>query len=223
MGEMGGLGEKKLAVVRGSPVEAEQAASGADPAECDASILEVILEHPVVPSGLRVHHRPDGEPVDELHWVAGALEGCIRLLDEGRNVRVHRHVGSGRAWLRVPFEEGIHRAHDRGVPSKRADHVRDACRLCGVRTSHRRLVSAQDANGESFKKKDYILRYGEKGCATYGRNGLLGGLLERRQPCPPPRDPLPRPQRKVLVVRLRRVEDASKKRRKRAEKEHLRW
>ena len=49
---------------------------------------------------------------------------------------------------------------------------------------------------ELVKKANKLLRYGEEGCATYGRNGCVGGEIKspqrrgsRRHSRPPPFDP----------------------------------
>ena len=44
-----------------------------------------------------------------------------------------------------------------------------------------RTVTGSVAEMRAPQKKNSILRYGEKGCATYGRNTCLGGEMKYRR------------------------------------------
>mmetsp|Transcript_71014 Transcript_71014/g.157890 ORF Transcript_71014/g.157890 Transcript_71014/m.157890 type:complete len:323 (-) Transcript_71014:258-1226(-) len=137
---------EQLIIVLLLPVEREQAAARTDPREGDTRIAQVILEHPVIAAGGGVHHRPYREPVLELEREARFFECCVRLGHKRVDTRMHCVVLLGRLRARVPFEKGVHRAHDCRVASERTDHVGDACRLLRVGARHRLLFAAQHAN-----------------------------------------------------------------------------
>ena len=81
------------------------------------------------------------------------LERGVRRLDERVDVLMHVHVHLRRLRPRMPFKEGVHRAHDGRVAGEGADDVRDARGLCGVGTRHRLLVAAADADREAAAQR----------------------------------------------------------------------
>mmetsp|Transcript_97465 Transcript_97465/g.303563 ORF Transcript_97465/g.303563 Transcript_97465/m.303563 type:complete len:200 (+) Transcript_97465:234-833(+) len=71
------------------PLEGEEQAPRADPTQVDASILQVVLKHPVVASRRLIQHGPHREPVSQLQRVTPLLESRVCTLDEGLYVLMH--------------------------------------------------------------------------------------------------------------------------------------
>eukprot|EP00409_Alexandrium_fundyense_P005520 CAMPEP_0185907234 /NCGR_PEP_ID=MMETSP0196C-20130402/6678_1 /TAXON_ID=2932 /ORGANISM="Alexandrium fundyense, Strain CCMP1719" /LENGTH=80 /DNA_ID=CAMNT_0028627155 /DNA_START=1 /DNA_END=240 /DNA_ORIENTATION=- len=71
------------------PLKRKEQASSANPAQVDTSILQIVLEHPMVAARGLVEHGPHGEPIRQPQRVAPLLESRVRTLDEGVYVLVH--------------------------------------------------------------------------------------------------------------------------------------
>mmetsp|Transcript_126427 Transcript_126427/g.319286 ORF Transcript_126427/g.319286 Transcript_126427/m.319286 type:complete len:221 (+) Transcript_126427:208-870(+) len=133
---------QEAVVVRLLPLQGEEQTAGADPAQVDTGILEVVLEHPVVPPGLSVEDGPHGEPIAQFDGKAPFFEGGVCASDEGLDVLGHDVVGLHGLRLLQPLQESVHGCHDEGMTGKCPDDVIDARSLFGVAPRHKILRTA---------------------------------------------------------------------------------
>ena len=130
-------------------IEGYEEPTGAHPRERDALVAEVVLEHPVVPTGLVEDHGPHGgevvhrqRQVLRLHLVVHVLDPVLELLTD-----LLVHLLS--LWGGDPPEELVHRAHRQRMSRKRPDDVGHPKGPLRVEPAHELPLAAHHAAGHA--------------------------------------------------------------------------